>query len=454
MKNHCYVFESKGNYFAFDTCFFYVIKISESQKTLLKKLIEMDENEFYNTTIYDEGLKYCIKNGLFFSQIVPQKEIREANAFSISFTPTHTCNLRCKYCFADHGENYKQEQKKLTKEIIVASLNYFKKHIEKHNSMLRIDLVGGGENFLNPEAISLINKCAKEIYKDVKIWICTNGTVFNDKVKNIVQEKNVSVGISLDGNKTVNDTNRLNNENESVYEEVIKNVGNFSKESQNNSNLRNLWGLVVVTKDSKSLHQILEHHKTVGFASVQMKLVRKKEYGKDEVAKIISLYNQFAKDLVNDIKNEDVTYLKMIINDNDYFGKIIKRLILNQRVVRRCSAGRSKFSIDAAGNIYPCDPFVGYKEFILGNVYDEECTVFDSEFYTLSKEKRVPCNKCWAIDICGGDCLHNSWIGERNIRINQSSFCVIQKQLIEFALVVFYELGQMENEFKKVYHFV
>lgn len=57
MKNHCYVFESKGNYFAFDTCFFYVIKISESQKTLLKKLIEMDENEFYNTTIYDEGLK-------------------------------------------------------------------------------------------------------------------------------------------------------------------------------------------------------------------------------------------------------------------------------------------------------------------------------------------------------------------------------------------------------------
>ena len=222
---------------------------------------------------------------------MPQKEIREANAFSISFTPTHTCNLRCKYCFADHGENYKQEQKKLTKEIIVASLNYFKKHIEKHNSMLRIDLVGGGENFLNPEAISLINKCAKEIYKDVKIWICTNGTVFNDKVKNIVQEKNVSVGISLDGNKTVNDTNRLNNENESVYEEVIKNVGNFSKESQNNSNLRNLWGLVVVTKDSKSLHQILEHHKTVGFASVQMKLVRKKEYGKDEVAKIISLYN-------------------------------------------------------------------------------------------------------------------------------------------------------------------
>ena len=48
--------------------------------------------------------------------------------------------------------------------------------------MLRIDLVGGGENFLNPEAISLINKCAKEIYKDVKIWICTNGTVFNEKI--------------------------------------------------------------------------------------------------------------------------------------------------------------------------------------------------------------------------------------------------------------------------------
>ncbi|MFQ9150415.1 MAG: SPASM domain-containing protein [Blautia sp.] len=58
----------------------------------------------------------------------------------------------------------------------------------------------------------------------------------------------------------------------------------------------------------------------------------------------------------------------MIINENDQFGKILKRLILNQLHIRRCYAGCNKITICPDGSIYPCDSFVGKENYKIGDI--------------------------------------------------------------------------------------
>ena len=100
-------------------------------------------------------------------------------------------------------------------------------------------------------------------------------------------------------------------------------------------------------------------------------------------------------------------YIYMILNDNDQFGKILKRILLNQIVIKRCGVGKNKMTICPDGSIYPCDSFVGIDEFNLGNINSlnkvyhsiENCEVY----------KRNICNKCEVNLLCGGDCFYHSF---------------------------------------------
>lgn len=55
----------------------------------------------------------------------------------------------------------------------------------------------------------------------------------------------------------------------------------------------------------------------------------------------------------------------MLSNDNDYLGKILRRIILRRIVTHRCQAGKNKVSITANGQLFPCDSFVGKMNFVL-----------------------------------------------------------------------------------------
>lgn len=63
--------------------------------------------------------------------------------------------------------------------------------------------------------------------------------------------------------------------------------------------------------------------------------------------------------------DEGIEYLLLILNDNDYFGKIIKRIILKEAYAFRCKAGRSKITVCPNGDIYPCDSFVGKEDYFI-----------------------------------------------------------------------------------------
>ena len=118
-------------------------------------------------------------------------------------------------------------------------------------------------------------------------------------------------------------------------------------------------------------------------------------------------------------------HIMMTINDFDFSGKIFRRLALEIHVKNRCMFGNRKVSIQANGNIYPCDSFVGMEEFCLGNIYKEIDKIKINKNISLFKCEE--CSNCWARYLCGGGCWYNSYIVNQNVFKPDSVICSLKK---------------------------
>ena len=210
---------------------------------------------------------------------------------------------------------------------------------------------------------------------------------------------------------------------------------------------KEIWALSVITPTS-DMSDILSHHKNMGFSSVQMKLVRssKKQYSLSTDT-LLEKYAKFAKWLLKTL-DEGIEYLLLILNDNDYFGKIIKRIILKEAYMYRCKAGRSKITICPNGDVYPCDSFVGNENYLLGNIN----TSFNPRsvcFHDVNH--RNPCSDCSIKYLCGGDCYYNSMLHTGNHNAPDKKMCEIFIGLCNIAIwLTFHIEKDYPDSYKKI----
>lgn len=195
--------------------------------------------------------------------------------------------------------------------------------------------------------------------------------------------------------------------------------------------------LTVVTSETKSIVDILKHYDEIGIKNVQFKVCRgiaedSWTLSSKSVNKFLKLYDELNKFLKEEIKKNNLKYLFMILNDNDYFGKIIRRIILRDRSVRRCQSGRNKLAFTANGDVYPCDSFVGREEYKVGNIFSNESLKNPLEEINFSCSNQ--CSQCWARYICSGDCYYDSMLTTGSICVPDGSFCTLNRRLIDNAI--------------------
>lgn len=472
MKNnnikHYHIINLNEHQFVLDTYNMVLCEFDTAHINVLENINMNDDilSNRFNIPINEIGeirmrINMLLDKGLFISKISMPSLPLDNTVGYISITPVHICNLQCKYCFADHGNNYKLNNKFMDKEKINVSLNILYRTVFKDAKKIRIDFVGGGEPFLNINIIAHIidetSRLDKKYKKETFMWICSNGTLMSDKILKIIDNPKVNLGISIDGNREQHNAIRKYMDGTDTYDTIINNI-DYIRNNSVNRNLKSIWGLVVITAQTKSLVNILIHHKNIGFSSIQMKLVRLgKDHplsiNKNNISHIKNLYDELAEYLIKEIKLGDIQSLKMILNNNDYLGKIIKRLLMGARIEHRCFAGKNKVSLTANGDVFPCDSFVGIDEFKLFNIDEVSDNYPNNIFRKMSVHNRSQsCNRCWAKYICGGDCPHNSYVVNKNIFEPDSCFCEIQYHLIMLSLKILlaiYQNKYIEVELKK-----
>lgn len=363
----------------------------------------------------------------------------------LSFAPTYKCNYRCTYCFGDHGDKYQGEQRAFDSDSLKKTLDYFYFKAYPFAKNYRIDFVSGGEPLLGiemiKEAVAYVEQINEKHGKKTSIWLCTNGSLLTPDLFAYLSSHNISIGISLDGEKEEHDFHRRDSHGNGTYDLIVSNIKKL-REQFGSGQLRNLWGLSVATTDNCDFVKIIKHHKRMGFQNIQIKVVRSKN-GWD-IDNLTQRYRALAEFLFESFCQDNLEYLLMILNDNDQFGKVLKRVLLNQLVFTRCLAGKNKMSICPDGSIYPCDSFVGNADYSIGHIDGNQEK--PNAFVSKNVINISNCNICDVNLLCGGDCYYNSMLNTGTPFSQDDAFCQVQRQIIEDCIVLRYKMELFDEK--------
>ena len=434
LKDNYYLFSCNGRFYMYNFTNGIIAQLTRKIFYIIKKYLDGQQLNDEESE-YIEELISCDLISSQYHNIVKDNSKNNDIAY-LSFAPIYGCNFRCSYCFGDHGNCFNAIKKGFTDEYLFKMLSCFFYDFFPEAKQYRIDFVSGGEPLLGfPVIKKTIEYCEKisiQTGKTISMWLCTNASLLTDEIIEYLSIHNVSIGISIDGEKDSNDSNRVFPDGSGTYDSIVKGI----KLIQNNKNVskkfKYIWGLCAATNKNCNFVKNINHLYFLGFKSVQIRLVRSKE--KYDISRIVDEYKKLSFFLLSTIKEGNLTFLRMIINDNDQFGQVVKRIILGDLVWQRCNAGINKITVCPDGTIYPCDSMVGHSEFIIGNLSLKKlnCNMFKN----ITVDNINQCKKCDIRYLCGGDCYYNSLMKNGNIIHPDCEFCELQRNIVEISLLL------------------
>ena len=327
---------------------------------------------------------------------------------------SNKCNLNCEYCFNKN------------KDLSMLSIDRIKSFIDlivsKFNNADRyiIDVSGASEPLLNMKQILQINEYAKKLSvklkREVLVTLVSNGILLNSENVALLQNEGILFGVSLDGYRYKDNKKRFLSRK--LFQKVMNNLKNI----ENND----FVGVAMtIHNDNTNLKRNLK--KLIKIApTISMKPVRDNNLTKSFLNKLFSEYEKLIIFLYKRTINEDYKYLFSLLNGDDYLGKYIYRIIINQSYLTRCDAGTGRFFLSTDGNIYPCPALYNDNSFIIGSINDG---LFDNkivELWNLKNIKPSRCKKCYAKFICGGECIALSRMVNKNTYEPYDSMCELK----------------------------
>ncbi|SHI21301.1 radical SAM/SPASM domain-containing protein [Sporanaerobacter acetigenes] len=349
-----------------------------------------------------------------------------------------SCNLNCKYCYAEGGNYGSIKDEFMKEDIIEPSINYV---LNKFPEGIESIQFFGGEPLLNKKLLKKSCENISKYFENKNIekpsfTLVTNATLIDDECIEIFNKYFTSITISLDGNKELNDTNRIfKNSNQSVYDTVIKNIHILNEKRKFNL-------FIEMTVDTNHIDYFVKNNQTIpGLDEIN-------SMGVDMIHVVPTIdsggtHCSISKSNVEDIRNFFDKYLKQAFkSDNEGFNieKISSTVnaIKNKKVTGyHCVAGITDLTIDVNGDVYPCFMFLKNKDFIMDNVLKTDTDKYQN-IQLLFIENRIyknnNCNKCWAknlcTDTCAG-CVGGYYLANKDISKPIDVNCIIGKTMIE-----------------------
>ena len=263
--------------------------------------------------------------------------------------------------------------------------------------------------------------------------IQTNGMLIDEEWAEFFAKNEFLVGLSLDGDSTIHDTNRIDAEGNGSFNRVMKTARLFEKYNVSYNIL------CVVTKNvAKHIRKIYGFYKKHGFRFLQfipcldpLGDTRGKEgYSltpQDYVHFLTNLFDMWYDDLK---KGEYVSIRQFDNYINMLRGYPAESCGMN-------GVCGSYFTIEADGSVYPCDFYV-LDKWDMGkigvNTFDEmRKTEVAKEFIDQSRSVADRCLSCKFYTICRGGCKRDRESGD-NGQISLNYFCESYKSFFEHSL--------------------
>ena len=270
-----HIWEQDRRYFLFDIFNLINVEITYETYELLseRKFDKLnDEMKKYFELLSRKGYFFYETKDIFIEDDIMGKEV------TFTITPVFECNMQCIYCFANAGKSYQGKKRRYEKAVLQKIAEHMINTFH-FTDKFRLSFVSGGEPFYDFRAlmdvVDFFSAFFKSHGKNLKIWICTNGTLINEEYIKQLDFYNVQIGISQDGNRKNHDSCRINKRGEGTYELIKKNICKITKDEDLSKRIRKIWGSAVVTSKGEGILPILLEHKQLGFTNSQLGTVTK-----------------------------------------------------------------------------------------------------------------------------------------------------------------------------------
>lgn len=356
-----------SNHILFDTNNFKIFKLDDEHFSEFCKL--------YNHTIDEDKSS--------FSSLTINRSQSNETLLVAKINMTNTCNMKCKYCFANEG-TYNKKPRYLDQK----TSDNFIKFLEIYPSIKYITFFGG-EPLLNYEQIEYICEKTREINPDITFYAQTNGSILNEKIKEIFKKFNFKITLSVDGRDKDNDRNRIFKNDEGTFEIVKNNFNEFYQDYTIS---------IEGTYDGKGESK----EKRLEFLRDNFHL---------ESVSIMDLFQNSTSNEMLDVYYSGNTdnELEEIIKGDHVKDTFTKDIIVN--FFRKfgthfyCSSGSQLINIDSDGIIYPCHLLIDKEDrYVLGDLNDFDNLEFSENrqqyLKKLDKNNYTICDNCECQWVC------------------------------------------------------
>lgn len=346
------------------------------------------------------------------------------------------CNLRCRYCFYMDESNNRD----------IASYGRMSKETAEILIRKALDAAGeectfgfqGGEPLLAGIAFfemftDLVEQINLQKYNNaitIRYILQTNATLLDDEWVKFLKKHHFLVGVSLDGMRTVNDTNRKDSNGQGSFRQVMKNI---HKLQENKINVNALC--VLNAQNIERIEAVYHLFKKEGLLYQQYIPCLdplNENRGNREWSLTPEMYADALKKLFDLWFSDIVKGTPVSIREFDNW-----LMMLQGKGVSACAwMGKCSMQnvIEADGSVYPCDFYVldNYK---IGNVRDARFEFSEkweeSLFFKEHGKRGEECQKCRWYPLCRGGCardyVHDSE-GESNY------FCEVYQKFFAYTI--------------------
>jgi uncharacterized protein len=214
-----------------------------------------------------------------------------------------------------------------------------------------------------------------------------------------------------------------------TYKTIINNVKKIKH--------RDLLGAAVTLNYSNrdmisTIKSLINYFPTISIKPVRSNFLN--GISSKNIDSILNEYDNLAGFLLEKSLKGDLKYLSAILNGDDYFGKFLTRVFLNQKVYTRCDIGFGRSSLGNDGSIYTCPAAIGIDDLKIGNLNDGIDYIKVAQIYE-AMTNRKQCDNCEARFVCGGECLVNAYYQSKSFMANDPIMCKLKKHLFKIAVI-------------------
>jgi uncharacterized protein len=422
MKPIISLFKTPNGYYFFDTNKDEVVSVGKEAFECLKSLLSDDEAVQLKTP--PELLEYKTQGYLKSKSVVEEVKhvytdhldiFLERKLLKLTLQLTQACNLRCKYCVYSEENNERQRghsHKKMSWETAKKAVDFLREH-SIDSQEVNIGFYGG-EPLLEYNLLKRIVEYSNRSFVGKKLTyvMTSNGTLLTDEMIAFLKENKITLMISLDGPKEINDINRIFMDGSGSFEVVAEKINRVKEIAPDFFDMLQINTVLDPKNDFDCINELHLEGSDFQKLSISASLIDtdysseslqftsqyvwKMEY--QRFLAVLSHYGRYNNESISPISN---SWISRLLDDN---ARTATGALLRPTDVPSgpCIPGQMRLFVNVDGLMFPCERVSETSPAMcIGSLDDGFDITKARSILNIGALTESECKKCWCFRYCG-----------------------------------------------------